>query len=106
MIHKLSANELRITCDPEIMAFKSSAEIGSQGTIIGQERAMGALRFGLDIQDKGFNIFIAGLPGSRRTTTVERFLEQIAINKAVPMDWCYVHNFEDEYRLTGFAGSC
>jgi predicted ATP-dependent protease len=98
MIHKLSSGELRNACDPKQLKCKSSAEIGSQGTIIGQERAVRAMRFGLDIQDRGFNIFVAGLPGTGRTTAVERFLEEIAITKPVPMDWCYVHNYEDSYR--------
>jgi lon-related putative ATP-dependent protease len=98
MIHKLSSSELRLTCDPAIMECKSSADIGSQGTIIGQARAVRALRFGLDIRDKGFNIFVSGLPGTGRTTAVERFLEQIAITKQTPMDWCYVHNFDNSYR--------
>ncbi len=98
MIHKLSASELRLACDPKTLACDSSAEIGSQGTIIGQDRAVRAMRFGLDIHDKGFNIFVAGLPGTGRTTATERFLEEIAITKPVPQDWCYVHNFDDSYR--------
>lgn len=98
MIHKLAANDLRVTCDPTTLPCRSSAEIRSQGTIIGQERAVRAMRFGLDIQDKGFNIFVAGLPGTGRTTAVERFLEEIAITKPIPSDWCYVHNFDDGYR--------
>jgi lon-related putative ATP-dependent protease len=80
------------------MNCKSSAEIGSQGIIVGQERAVRAMRFGLDIQERGFNIFVAGMPGTGRTTAVERFLEEIAIFKPVPMDYCYVHNFDDNYR--------
>ena len=98
MIHELSANELRRNCDPQTMDCKSSAEFGSQGTIIGQARAVRAMRFGLDIQDKGFNIFVAGLPGTGRTTAIERFLDEIAITRPVPDDWCYVHNFDDSYR--------
>jgi lon-related putative ATP-dependent protease len=98
MIHKLSAVELRRNCDPKSLDRTSSAEVASQGTIIGQVRAVRAMRFGLDIQEKGFNIFVAGLPGTGRTTAVENFLEEIAITKPVPMDWCYVHNFEDSYR--------
>lgn len=98
MIHKLSASELRRTCDPKTLHCISSAEIGSLGAIIGQERAVRAMRFGLDIRDWGFNIFVAGMPGTGRTTAVERFLEEIAITKPVPTDWCYVHNFEDNYR--------
>ncbi len=98
MIKKLSADELCHRCDLKNMDFKSSAEIGSQDTIIGQERAVRALRFGLGIQECGFNIFVAGFPGTGRTTAVEHFLEEVAATKNVPDDWCYVHNFEDNYR--------
>jgi lon-related putative ATP-dependent protease len=80
------------------MHWKSSAEFGSLGAIIGQERAVRAMRFGLDIRDWGFNIYVAGMPGTGRTTAVERFLEEIAVTKPTPMDWCYVNNFEDSYR--------
>ncbi len=98
MIRELSTNELRLTCDPKIMSKKSGSKGISQGNIIGQERAVRALRFGLDIREKGFNIFVAGMPGTGRITAIERFLEEIAVNKPVPMDWCYVHNFDDNYR--------
>ena len=98
MIHKLSTNELHLTCDPASMNCKSSAEIGSTGTIIGQDRAVRAMRFGLDIQKKGFNIFVAGHPGTGRTTAIERFLDEIANAKPAPDDWCYVNNFDDSYR--------
>src|SRR5512138_351543 len=98
MIHELSANELHRICDPKTLHCDSSAEIGSLGTIIGQERAVRAMRFGLDIRDWGFNIFVAGVSGTGRTTAVERFLEEIAVTKPIPMDWCYVNNFEDSYR--------
>jgi len=80
------------------MKCKSSAEIGSKGSIIGQERAVRAMRFGLDIQEKGFNIYVAGRPGTGRTTAIERFLDEIASTKPTPDDWCYVHNFDDSYR--------
>jgi lon-related putative ATP-dependent protease len=97
MIHELSASELHRICDPKALHCESSAEIGALGTIIGQERAVRAMRFGLDIRDRGFNIFVAGMPGTGRTTAVERFLEEIASTKPVPKDWCYVNNFEDSY---------
>jgi lon-related putative ATP-dependent protease len=98
MIHKLSANELRRSCDAQTLHCESSAELGSSGAIIGQARAVRAMRFGLDIRDWGFNIYVAGMPGTGRTTAVERFLEEIAVTKPTPMDWCYVNNFEDSYR--------
>ncbi len=98
MIHELSINELRHICDPKSLNCKSSAEGDAQRTIFGQERAVRAMRFGLDIQDQGFNIFAAGVSGTGRTTAVERFLEKIAARQTTPSDWCYVHNFDDGYR--------
>lgn len=98
MIHKLSANELQRRCDAKGFHRKSVAERGSGGAIIGQARAVRAMRFGLDIRDWGFNIYAAGMPGTGRTTAVESFLEEIAVNRPTPSDWCYVNNFEDSYR--------
>ncbi len=98
MIYKISANETRLACDPKTFNFNRNEKIVPHGILIGQERAVRALRFGLDIRDKGFNIYVAGSPGTGRTTAIERFLQEIAVNKPVPMDWCYVHNFDDNYR--------
>jgi lon-related putative ATP-dependent protease len=98
VIHKLPASELRLVCDADTLNCKSSADFGSKETIIGQERAVRAMRFGLDIQEKGFNIFVAGRPGTGRTTAIERFLDEVASTKPAPDDWCYVHNFDDSYR--------
>jgi lon-related putative ATP-dependent protease len=97
MIKELSASELYRKSDLNIMEFKSGSETEARDIIIGQERAVRALRFGLGIQDRGFNIFVAGMPGTGRTTAVEHFLEEVAIEKSVPDDWCYVHNFDDNY---------
>jgi Cdc6-like AAA superfamily ATPase len=98
MIRKLSYSEIHKACDPKSLNCKSTAEGKAQRTIFGQERAVHAMRFGLDIQDQGFNIFAAGVSGTGRTTAVKRFLESISAEKPTPSDWCYVHNFEDSYR--------
>ncbi|NJC95747.1 MAG: ATP-dependent protease [Anaerolineales bacterium] len=98
MIRELSVNDLCLPCNPKVLNYQSSAEIGFDKTIIGQERAVRAMQFGLDIQEKGFNIFVAGQPGTGRTTAIERFLDELAVTKPVPADWGYVHNFEDGYR--------
>lgn len=66
--------------------------------IIGQERALKALTFGLDIQEHGFNIFVAGLPGTGKKTAILTFLERKASEMPVPPDWCYVYNFEDKQK--------
>jgi lon-related putative ATP-dependent protease len=97
MIKELPVENYRKYCDPQSMGCESSAEIGNTQAIIGQERAVCALRFGLGIKEKGFNIYVSGLPGTGRTTTITRFLEEIANQDPIPSDWCYVNNFRDNY---------
>ncbi|MCC6957886.1 MAG: AAA family ATPase, partial [Anaerolineales bacterium] len=94
----LTADKLRRKCDVGTLGCQSSAEISKLSSIIGQARAVRALKFGLGIREKGFNIFVAGLPGTGRTTAIERFLEEVAGGAPVPQDWCYVNNFKDSAR--------
>ena len=95
MIEELTAEKLRRVCDPQSIGCGSSEEISTLGNIIGQERAVRALKFGLGIKEKGFNIYVAGMPGTGRTTAIKRFLEEVAKDSEVPPDWCYVNNFRD-----------
>jgi lon-related putative ATP-dependent protease len=73
-------------------------EVSPLDTIIGQERAVRALEFGLEIENRGFNIFVAGLPGTGKNTAVQSFLENVAQTKPTPPDWCYVYNFKEPYK--------
>ncbi len=97
MIRELPFEGLCKVCDPEKMGATDSSKIGTLKTIIGQERAVKALRFGLGIKEKGFNIYVSGRPGTGRTTAIERFLEEAAIKEPAPFDWCYANNFKDGY---------
>jgi lon-related putative ATP-dependent protease len=97
MVNELSANQLRRTCNPDFLTCKNTGELTPLQDIIGQERAVRALKFGLGIKDKGFNVYVAGFPGTGRTTAVQNFLEKIAKPQPTPPDWCYVNNFSDEY---------
>jgi len=98
MISELRIEKLNNACDPKILGCNSSEEVNVLEAIIGQDRAVRALKFGLGIRDKGFNIYVAGRPGTGKTTAVESFLEEIAKIEPCPSDWCYVHNFSDPYR--------
>ena len=97
MVNELSSTQLRRTCNPDLMHCKDTGDLVPLQEIIGQERAVRALKFGLGIKDKGFNVYVAGYPGTGRTTAVKNFLEETAKNQPVPPDWCYVNNFNDEY---------
>ena len=97
MVSELSPSQLRRICNPDLLHCQSTSELTPLQEIIGQERAVRALKFGLGIIDKGFNVYVAGQPGTGRTTAVKDFLEKTAKSQPVPPDWCYVNNFNDEY---------
>jgi len=97
MIPELEVEKLRKACEPQVLGCQTSEEMTGLEAMIGQDRAVRALRFGLGIQELGFNIYVSGLPGTGRTTAVKHFLEGLAQEKAVPSDWCYVNNFADPY---------
>ena len=72
-------------------------EEGEAG-IIGQDRALRALEFGLGIESQGFNVFVAGVPGTGKETAVKGYVEKIAREGTIPPDLCYVNYFKDPYR--------
>ena len=92
---ELTVKQLYCTCDPSKLGCKTSADVQELDTIIGQKRAVRSLRFGLDIKEKGFNIYLAGIPGTGRTTALKRYLIEFAAKKPLPSDWCYVNNFHN-----------
>ena len=94
---ELSPEKLRSECDPSLMDCETTKDLSPLKEIIGQERAVRALKFGIGIKDHGFNIYVAGLPGTGRTTAVKNFVEEIANSEPVPPDWCYVNNFSNQY---------
>ena len=95
MPEKLNAGELYRYCDPDIFTFHTTNDLSDLKETIGQERALHAIDFGLDLDSKGFNIFILGEHGTGKMTTVRSFLSQKALTEQVPRDWCYVYNFKD-----------
>ncbi len=97
MTRELSSDQLRLEFDSDLLRCETTEELTPLEGIIGQERAVRALKFGLDIKEKGFNIYAAGYPGTGRTTAVQDFLKEIAKTKSIPSDWCYVNNFNNSY---------
>jgi ATP-dependent Lon protease len=82
-------------CDVCQFGFDSTAEVASFEGIIGQDRAMDAIRLGLKMTSKGYNIYVAGEPGTGRMTTVKHLLEKSAAGQGVPPDIVYVNNFRN-----------
>jgi len=97
MTKELSFEKLRKVSDLKDLSCESTEDINPLQGILGQDRAVKAFKFGLEIKEKGFNIYVAGYPGTGRMTAVKNFLEEIAKKKPVPSDWCYVNNFRNPY---------
>jgi|WetSurMetagenome_2_1015567.scaffolds.fasta_scaffold09992_3 lon-related putative ATP-dependent protease len=94
--HKeLKPEELRWKCDPNIFEFESTEDIDPIEGILGQERALKAIRMGVDLRSPGYNIYIAGLSGSGKATTVKQMLEKISSDCPRLYDYAYVNNFRD-----------
>lgn len=90
---EIPAENLVWKLDPEQIPFESSSDCQACDEIIGQERALKAIQTGLDIKSLGYNIFITGMVGTGRTTTIKKLLEQLERDEKTPDDVCYVHNF-------------
>ncbi|MDH4177491.1 MAG: AAA family ATPase, partial [Thermoleophilia bacterium] len=85
--------QLRRRLDPGRLRFASTAEIEPLVGTIGQPRALDALEYGLAVETHGFNLFVSGLPGSGRLTTVLDYLRGLAADRPAPPDWVYVYDF-------------
>jgi lon-related putative ATP-dependent protease len=98
MTQELSPAELRRAVDPAELGFDNTRCLEPLHSIIGQQRAVDALRFGLGIEQIGFNIYVSGPHGMGKMSAVKNFLDQMAQHRPAPPDWCYVNNFDDAYQ--------
>ena len=91
----LSADQLYRPCDPAQFQFQTTADLPDLTEVIGQPRAVQAVRFGIGMRGQGYNMYALGPNGTGKATTIRQFLVQEAARQPVPDDWCYVHNFQD-----------
>ncbi|MBN1883998.1 MAG: AAA family ATPase [Candidatus Krumholzibacteriota bacterium] len=90
---ELPASKLRWRCPKSAFRFKTTDDIEPCTDIIGQDRALESIKLGLELEHRGYNIFITGLVGTGRTTTIKHLLERLERKNSVPPDICYMHNF-------------
>jgi lon-related putative ATP-dependent protease len=93
MVEPLSVEKYRKICDAKNIEVHATNEMQPLEEIVGQDRALRALKFGLDIKELGFNIFISGVPGTGRKTAMADYVNILAKTKPVAEDWIYVNNF-------------
>src|SRR5271169_5185101 len=88
-------DRLRWRCDPKKLNIQTTDSAPVKKEIIGQDRALRALRLGLEMKHAGYNVFVTGFSGTGRMTTIKRLLAEFQ-NKTIPVkDRCYVYNFKN-----------
>lgn len=95
--NELSIEDLHCDCDPKLFEFKSTAHVKPLDTVIGQERAVRAIEFGLDMHSHGYNIFVTGVEGTGKSSIVRELVGRHAGRLPVPAGWCLVNNFKDTF---------
>ena len=92
---RLSPGELSWRCEPSSFSFSTTEELPALTEIIGQDRALRSIEFGLGITNHDYNIYVLGESGTGKTTTLKNIIERKAKGEPVPDDWCYVYNFNE-----------
>ncbi|MGQ0695731.1 MAG: Lon protease family protein, partial [Nitrospiraceae bacterium] len=97
---KIPVSMLSPIIDPGQLGFEDTGELEPLTEIIGQERAVEALEFGLGMKSAGFNLYVSGPVGTGKGTLVRQMVKRMAQGAPTPSDWCYVNNFQDPSRPT------
>jgi hypothetical protein len=93
MVKEVTADELRWRCPDSWLPAESTADVEPSRGIIGQDRAVKALEFGLAVPSLGFNVFVTGLTGTGRMTAIELHIGPLAEKGQPPDDLVYTYNF-------------
>ena len=93
--NELSYKSLKKYCNAEKLPFETTEELEPITTGIGQDRGIKALEFGLNVDIKGYNLYLEGPSGVGKTMYTKKFLDTITKKKKTPSDWCYIYNFDN-----------
>ena len=93
--NELSYRDLKMICNKDMFHFETTEELEPINDGIGQERGIKALQFGINVDVKGYNLYIEGPSGVGKTMYAKNYLESISNKKKIPCDWCYIYNFQN-----------
>ncbi|MCP9443440.1 MAG: AAA family ATPase, partial [Nitrospira sp.] len=96
--YKLPVSMLAPSIEAALFGLEHTGELEPLTDIIGQERAVEALEFGLSMKSAGFNVYVSGPVGTGKGTLVRQMVKRLAQAAPPPSDWCYVNNFQDPSR--------
>ena len=95
---RVDPTSLRRRLDPASLPFETTADVEPLAALVGQPRVADAIAFGVEIGGFGYNLFLAGSPGSGREETIRDYLERFAPSRKPAEDWVYVHDFDQPQR--------
>jgi lon-related putative ATP-dependent protease len=84
--------------DPNQFSFETTDQVDELTDIIGQPRAVEAVRFGTGMRSSGYNIYALGPSGTGKRSLVTKHFQTTASEETTPPDWCYVHNFDQSHK--------
>lgn len=93
--YRLSIEQLTSPCNIEDLSFETTEDLKPLRGIIGQKRGVDALTFGLKVNKKGYNIYVAGISGTGKSSYTSSIAGQFAGKLPIPYDWVYVYNFKN-----------
>jgi len=102
--YEVQTDKLRWECDPAVFDFDCTKDLAPLAEFVGQDRAIRAIEFGLSMNRDGYNIYVAGLTGTGKTSAVKTYIKKLVEERQAkeqvspPEDWCYLYNFTDADR--------
>ncbi|MEG4314035.1 MULTISPECIES: Lon protease family protein [Pseudomonadaceae] len=92
---RLAPDALTRPFDPSQFNFTNTDELEPFLGVLGQERAVEALQFGVAMPRPGYNVYVMGEPGTGRFSFVRRYLRAEGKRLQTPADWLYINNFDE-----------
>jgi predicted ATP-dependent protease len=92
---RLAPEALTRPFSAEQFSFTTTNDLEPFRGVLGQERAVEALQFGVAMPRPGYNVFVMGEPGTGRFSFVKRYLKAEGKRMQTPSDWVYVNNFDE-----------
>jgi predicted ATP-dependent protease len=93
-VTELGPEKLRWRCELSRIPFETTAQAQKREGFVGQERALRALKMGVELSAPGYNVFVCGLAGTSRGGTIAQMIEDLHPATKPSLDRCYVHNFK------------
>jgi lon-related putative ATP-dependent protease len=97
-VKPLTREQLYQHTDPDQFEFDTTADLADDVDVVGQDRALDAVRFGIGINQKGYNLYALGPHGLGKQTAITQFIKERVAAMPTPSDWVYVHNFDQSHK--------